>query len=279
MKILTSVINKLIDKQMTTEELTSAFLLLGYEVESVIKANQIEGVKFGKTISCSKHPNADKLSLCEVETEGQTYQVICGGKNVASDQVIVHALPGSKVNGFELQMKELRGIESAGMILSITEVGGFSKDLLSIEEQNNIIVMDSSVDLTNDVVSTLGFEGDVIEIDILPDRKYAESYMMIARELSALHGETLKANSTVDTKYMNSILVFNGIELKDEQSNSSEFKTIIGIDKEQTPKTTVSYNDDFAVKYIGNDIDLNDAKIKLGLLGFDFSDDSVSFPE
>ncbi len=173
---------------VTTDQLVEALTNLAYEVEQVIKYDNISGVKFGKIISCIKHPNADTLSLLEVDTDGKIYTVVCGGANAAKGQIVAHAIPGSRVGELIMAPKVLRGIESAGMILSISEIGGIDKSLVEEEEKENIYVFAKDQDMSLDPADVIGLKDEIIEVNILPDRQYASSYREIARELSAYLG-------------------------------------------------------------------------------------------
>ena len=200
MKIKTNDLKLFIKDLPSTEVVAKALTALAYEVEEVYPANQIEGVKVGYTKHCEKHPNADTLSHCKVVLEdGVEHDVVCGGANVATDQKVAWALPGSKVGDITLQPKDLRGITSNGMILSITEIGGFSKDLLPGEEQHDIVVLDKDTPFDANITELLGLDGDVIEISILPDRQYASNIKTLALELSVYLGLELKDD--IDLSY------------------------------------------------------------------------------
>ncbi len=173
---------------VSTNSLVEALTNLAYEVEGVTKYDNISGVKFGKITSCKKHPNADTLFLLEVETAGKIYTVVCGGANVKKGQIVAHAIPGSRVGEMIMAPKLLRGIESAGMILSISEIGGIDKSLVETEETDNIYVFEKDQDMSLNPADVVGLKDEIIEISILPDRQYASSYREIARELSAYLG-------------------------------------------------------------------------------------------
>ena len=90
MKILTNTLNRFIkDLPKDVNVIANALTSLAYEVEEIYPANQIQGVKIAKIISCEQHPNADTLSYCKIALEdGIEHDVICGGANVASGQTV-----------------------------------------------------------------------------------------------------------------------------------------------------------------------------------------------
>ncbi len=173
---------------LSNEELKEAFTSLAYEVESIFPLNYAKNTKFGKVIECKRHPNAEKLSLCKVETEKKIYNVVCGALNVKANQIISHAIPKSIVNNIELKEKELRGIKSFGMILSISELGGFDKKIIEESEKENIFAFNENnidFDFKNDPTFSLGLNDYIFDLSILPDRFYALNYKTLAIELGA----------------------------------------------------------------------------------------------
>ncbi len=185
MKFLINQLFDFIDAPIpSNSELINLFTQMAYEVENIESAFITKGVKIGRTIKCVQHPNADKISFCQVETDGTTYDVVCGGKNIKTDQTVIHAIPGSFVGDVQLQPKELRGIVSNGMVLSISEIGGFDKSLVEDENINNIVILDDSK-LGGSAEQAVFMDTDIFDLLILPDRTYANSYIMMAKELAA----------------------------------------------------------------------------------------------
>ncbi len=186
MKFLINELNKYVDiSDKTNEDLTKLFTSLAFEVEEVIPANIISGVKLTKVLECSKHPNADTLSYLTTNINNKPMDVVCGGKNISKDQIVAHAIPGSKVGDLQLKPKELRGILSNGMILSISEIMGISKKIIEKGEEHNIFVFDKNVDMNKSISNILEIDGDIYDLSILPDRQYAASYFTMAREIAS----------------------------------------------------------------------------------------------
>lgn len=186
MKLLTNILKKWIkDLPDDINVITNALTSLAYEVENFYLASNVSGPKVVKTLSCSKHPNADKLSVCEIiDFKENKHTVVCGADNIDSNQIVVWAPPGSKVGDFKLEKKELRGVVSEGMILSYSEIGGFDKSFIAKKDRKEIVVFNDENDLNFDPISRLSLDGYVIEISILPDRQYANNFKTIAKELS-----------------------------------------------------------------------------------------------
>lgn len=186
MKFLLNELNKYVKiDDKSNKELIDIFTSLAYEVEEIYPAAQIKGVKLKKVEDCIKHPNANSLSFLHTDINGEKVEVVCGGKNIENGQIVAHAIPGSIVGKIEMSPKEIRGIVSNGMILSISEIMGISKLLIEDSEEHNIFVFPENTDLESDVVKLLELDWDVFDLSILPDRQYASSYFAMAREIAA----------------------------------------------------------------------------------------------
>ncbi len=222
MKFLLNELNKYVNIQdKSKDELVDIFTALAFEVEEMYPAAQIEGVRLARTFDRIKHPDADTLSFLKTEVDGETIEVVCGASNIDSGMIVAHAIPGSKVGELTMAPKELRGIVSNGMIVSIAEITGVSKDIIEEPERENIVVFPEGTDLNANPVDLLGLSGDVIDLSILPDRQYAANYYAMAREVATYTGQefkfdineverTLENNSTVELgSEANSVYVTN----------------------------------------------------------------------
>ncbi|NQX83505.1 MAG: hypothetical protein HRS50_02240, partial [Mycoplasmataceae bacterium] len=190
MKFLLNELNKyVIIEDKTTSELIDIFTSLAFEVEDIYPASQIKGVELKLVEDCVKHPNADTLNFLHTKINGKLVDVVCGADNIKSGQIVAHAVPGSKVGDITMGPKELRGIVSNGMVVSIAEVMGVSKLFIEEPEVENILVFPKETNLNMDVSKLLELDGDVIDLSILPDRQYASSYFSMAREIAAYIGK------------------------------------------------------------------------------------------
>ena len=134
----------------------------------------------GIVISCVKHPNADKLSLCEVDIGDESnLQIICGAPNVRKGLKVVVAKVGSVLpNNLKIKKAKLRGVESRGMICSEAEMG------LS-DCHDSIMELDASAVLGENVRTCLDLDDNIIELDLTPNRGDCFSVLGIAREVCA----------------------------------------------------------------------------------------------
>uniref|UniRef100_UPI003988C292 YtpR family tRNA-binding protein n=1 Tax=Helicobacter felis TaxID=214 RepID=UPI003988C292 len=164
---------------------------IGLEVESVTPFNLPAQVVVGKILECIKHPNAEKLSVCQVDNGKEILQIVCGARNVKAGQLVALALMGARLPGLNIQASNLRGVESFGMLCSSVELG-----LPKLYE--GILILDSS--LNKDQPLKLGtplkdlpfFTGTLLDIALTPNRGDCLSVLGVARELSALYKLHLK---------------------------------------------------------------------------------------
>ncbi len=190
MKFIINELNKLVNiSNKSRDELIDIFTGLAFEVEEIHPAADVDGIKLTVVENCIKHPEADKLNYLQSTINGETLDVVCGGLNIATGQVVAHAYPGTRVGEMTMAPKELRGITSNGMILSISEIAGVNKNLIEDDEAGNIVVFPEGTSLNEDPVKLLGLDGDVIDLSILTDRQYAANYFAMARDIAAYTGK------------------------------------------------------------------------------------------
>lgn len=198
MKILLNELRNFIDlNNVSMEMIIKTLNSLAYEVEFYQRIHNLKSksfIKLAKVISCKKHPNADRLSICVIKTEEKDYQVICGAKNIKEGQTVIHALPGAIINNFKLARKKIRGVLSDGMILSLQEILDLKRLIIENSEKENIFVLDNRISLKNNLFELLKLDDYLIDITILPDRVYANSYQFLANEIAAYLNLELKEN-------------------------------------------------------------------------------------
>ncbi|NUM51209.1 MAG: phenylalanine--tRNA ligase subunit beta [Flavobacteriales bacterium] len=172
------------------KELEKILTDCGLEVEKYEKVFSIEGgltgLLVGRVTSCTKHPNADKLSLTKVDIGNESeLQIVCGAPNVEKGQKVVVATIGTTLfpkNGepFEIKKTKIRGEVSEGMICAEDEIGvGYSHE--------GIIVLTDTVSVGEPVANYFGVEEDYIfEIGLTPNRVDAASHIGVARDVVAV---------------------------------------------------------------------------------------------
>lgn len=168
--------------KISTEDICKALNSIGLEVDSVEKNTIPNKVVVGKVLECEKHPDADKLNICQVDIGTKIEQIVCGAKNVAAGQYVPVATVGAVLGeDFKIKKAKLRGVESNGMICSTTEIGlpKFNDGILELDNSIGELIVGkelSQYPLLND---------EIIEIELTANRGDCLSIYGIARELNA----------------------------------------------------------------------------------------------
>jgi len=174
---------------ISTKKLCEVLNNIGLEVDSVTKYRVTDKIVVGKVTECQKHPDADKLSVCQVDVGEKTLQIVCGAKNVAKGQFVPVAVVGANLGGgFVIKDAVLRGVESHGMICS-------SKELGLPELNDGIWVLDESLGKMETGKSLKEFpliNDDVIDIELTANRGDCLSIHGVARDLSVALNLSLK---------------------------------------------------------------------------------------
>ncbi|MEC1714970.1 phenylalanine--tRNA ligase subunit beta [Schinkia azotoformans] len=179
---------------VSAEELAEKITKAGIEVEQVEVLNKgIEGVVVGHVLECSKHPEADKLNICQVDLgEEEPKQIICGAPNVAAGQKVIVAKIGAVLPGnFKIKKAKLRGEASNGMICSLQELGIETK-FVPKEYATGIFVFPFEVEVGSDPLEYLNLNDKVLELSLTPNRSDALSMLGVAYEVAAILSREVK---------------------------------------------------------------------------------------
>ena len=176
------------DYYQNPQSLADMLTKAGLEVEEIHdRAKDLKNVVVGLIKTKDKHPNADKLSLCQVETEnGRVDQIVCGAQNhKAGDKVIV-ALPGAVLPGnFVIKLSKIRDVESNGMLCSDKELG-------LATESEGIRILDAKAPTGTSISKYLGLDDVTMELKVTPNRADCLSHYGLARELGCLLNRPVK---------------------------------------------------------------------------------------
>jgi phenylalanyl-tRNA synthetase beta chain len=169
--------------ELTPAELAQRLTLAGLEVESVTPvAPPFSGVVVGEVLSASRHPNAEKLALCEVTTDGSNrLQIVCGAPNVRGGLKVAVAMVGALLPGnIAIKRATLRGVESDGMLCSARELG-------LGQEHDGIMELAAGLRLGLDLREALDLDDTALEVNVTPNRGDCMSVWGIARDYAAAH--------------------------------------------------------------------------------------------
>src|SRR5690606_3332427 len=160
----------------------------GIEVDAVIdRSHGMTNVVVGYVESCEKHPEADKLSICQVNVGADGIeQIICGAPNIAAGQKVIVVRPGAKLpGGVKIKKAKLRGEVSNGMICSLQELGIEGK-LVPKAYAEGIYVLPENAEIGSDVVTNFDLDDTVLELGLTPNRADAMSMLGVADRKSVV---------------------------------------------------------------------------------------------
>lgn len=189
MKLPVSWLKDHLETHADLATLTRTLTALGLEVDAVEDRGQaLAAFTVGHVVSAEKHPNADKLQVCVVDTGRGTIQVVCGAPNARAGMKGVFAPAGTHIPGTGVDLKKgvIRGVESHGMLCSEREMG------LS-DEHKGIIELPEDAPVGTSFAALMGLDDPLIVIGLTPDRADCAAVRGIARDLAAAGLGTLKA--------------------------------------------------------------------------------------
>ncbi|MBW4470655.1 MAG: phenylalanine--tRNA ligase subunit beta [Stenomitos rutilans HA7619-LM2] len=203
MRISLNWLSELVDITMSPEALAEMLTMAGFEVEEIEDRRMwAEGVVVGKVVDRQQHPNADRLSVCQVDIGmGTPSTIVCGAANVKAGLFVPVATLGAFLpkagEGLRIKPAKLRGVASEGMICSLAELG------LTKESEGIHSFEGEELQVGSDVRSLLGLDDVILDLTSTANRADALSMVGIAREVAALTGATLKlpqaATTTIPT--------------------------------------------------------------------------------
>jgi phenylalanyl-tRNA synthetase beta chain len=180
-----------VDPALDTEALAHRLTMAGLEVDSIEpQGNDLDGVVVGEVLEVRKHPDADKLSVCQVSTgRGKAVEVVCGAPNVFAGMKSPFAPPGTSLpNGMTLKKAKIRGVESKGMLCSEIELG-------LGDDADGIIELPSDAEPGQALADYLDLPDATFDLDLTPNRGDCFSVLGVARDVSAITATPLNAPS------------------------------------------------------------------------------------
>ncbi len=187
MKISLQWLGDLVTWDDTPQGLADRLTAAGLNVERLAEfALSWPGVRVARVLACEKHPHADKLTVCRVETgAGEPVQIVCGAPNVRAGLHVLLAAPGAVLpGGVQIKPAKIRGIESQGMICSAAELE-LGRDAAGIME------LADEPDLGTPADELYGYRDVVLDIEVTPNRPDLLSHLGVAREVAAIYATKL----------------------------------------------------------------------------------------
>lgn len=205
---------------ISNEQLCETLNSIGLEVGRVVRYDMPENIVFGYVKECKKHPDADKLNICQVDVADEVLQIVCGASNVRKGLHVAVALEGAIMpSGMSISAVKLRGVESHGMICSASE-------LSLVDINDGIIEFDQSI---GDIVpgsrlrENKYLQDTLIEIELTANRGDCLSVYGVARDLCVAFDKSIKSKSNKDADEA-SIGIGKVLQLKHSTSIDADLK-------------------------------------------------------
>jgi phenylalanyl-tRNA synthetase beta chain len=186
-------LRSLVNPALDTHQLAHALTMAGLEVEALTPAAPpFANVVVAKILSAEKHPDADRLRVCQVDVgEAAPVTIVCGAPNAAAGLKVPCARPGAKLPGIEIKVAKVRGVESFGMLCSTKELG--------LEgAADGLMVLDADAPVGKDFRAWLNLDDTLITLKLTPNRADCLSVQGLAREVGAITGAEVRLPQVQD---------------------------------------------------------------------------------
>ena len=186
MRISIKWLKEFVNFKGSTQDIADQLTMLGLEAEEGIDTSSLGDIIIAEVKECIKHPNADKLSLCEVFDGKKKYSVVCGAPNVNTGQKIAFAPVGAVLpSNFKIGKAKIRGKDSQGMICSEKELG-------ISDDHDGIMILDNNAESGVLFIDYIHNQLASLELDITPNRPDCFSHLGVARDLAAQLNKKVK---------------------------------------------------------------------------------------
>ncbi len=225
MKVTYNWLKEFVNISATPEDIAQKLTSAGFEVEEIIYQNRyLHDVVVGKILKIEKHPQADRLVVCQVDIGDKIVQIITAATNVFEGAVIPVSLPGANlINGISISPTKMRGIESFGMFCSGEELG-IDDNYFEGAEVNGILILPNDMKVGQPIEKALMLDDVIFDISVTPNRADCLSVIGIAREVCALYGlECKKLNLSYDINVYDKETVRDYVNVSVETSNCQRY--------------------------------------------------------
>lgn len=211
----------------TPQEYMDAMTLSGSKVEGYENMDEdLDKIVIGQVKSIEKHPDADKLVICQVDIGTETIQIVTGAPNVTEGCKVPVVLDGGKVagghdgskteGGIKIKKGKLRGVESNGMMCSIEELGS-NRDMFPLAPENGLYILPEDAPVGESTISYLGLDDTVVEYEITSNRVDCFSILGIAREAAATFGKEFVPPVVTETGNNEDVNDYIKVSVKDDK--------------------------------------------------------------
>ena len=180
-----------LDDDLSIKKIGEDMTTAGNEYDVAQKFINCTNLTIGEIVECVEHPDSDHLHICKVNVGDEILQIVCGAPNARKGIKVIVALPGAKLPGGEIKAGAIRGQESNGMMCSVAELG-VEKKFLKKEDIEGIAELGEDAIPGEDPIKYLGWDDEIIDFDLTPDRGDLLSILGIAYELGAIYDKKVK---------------------------------------------------------------------------------------
>jgi len=251
MKVSLNWLKELVDVDVSVKELSDLFNLHSAEVEEHYKLVEATNLVVGYVGEKEKHPNADKLSVCQVDIGNEVSQIVCGAPNVDKGQHVIVSLPGAVLpGGFKIKKSTIRDVESNGMICSLVELGIDSK----FADNDGIYVIKQECKAGDNPLDVLGLNDEVMALDLTPNRADLLSMMGVAYDTAAILKKDVKLKevNVVETEKNNDVVV----KISTDKCSMYTARVVENIEIKESPQWMQSRLMAAGVRSINNVVDI-----------------------
>ncbi len=179
MKISENWLRSRVPLTVDRDSLRERFDMIGHEVESIdLIGGQLDGVVVAQIVACAKHPEADRLQVCEVDAGGETLQIVCGAPNARAGLKAPLAKIGAQIGDLKIKAAKLRGVESSGMLCSAKELGIDA-------DASGLLELPVDAPVGTPLAQYLGLPDAVFDLGLTPNRADCLSVEGIAKDVAA----------------------------------------------------------------------------------------------
>lgn len=257
------LLTKLVDlSSIDVDSLVKKLTFSGFEVESYHQLAKASNLVVGKVIQCQNHPESDHLHILKVDIGSEVLDIVCGAKNVKTGVKVIVAKIGAKLPAINAEIKPttLLNYPSNGMCCSLVELG-VEKRLLSEEDLNGIHILDDNAKIGDEnVLSYLGLDDYVLDINILPNRPDCLSHLGLAREIASLFERKLYSIPSFDFENKISSYQVESLTSKCQKFSLVEIKVSHNI---PSPISLVSYLRTCGIRSISLIVDIGNFSMLL----------------
>jgi len=263
-------LKEFVDFDLSPEDLSHRLTMAGLEVDAMDKLGEgLESVIVARLISVDPHPDADRLTVCQVDTGGEPVQIVCGATNHKSGDYVALAQVGTVLPGdFKIKKSKIRGQLSQGMLCSEKELG-------LADESEGIMILSQDLPVGKPFFDAAGLSDIRYELGLTPNRADCLSVVGVAREVAAMVGQPLRVPQPVVPEEGDAIENQTSVEIVDSEKGPRYMARLIkDVKIGPSPQWLVRRLDSVGVRSINNVVDItNYVMMELGhpLHAFDFN--------